>query len=184
MLRLAPISAETTADKKVIVVYENPLAREYAADVCAQFVGMPAESDKLRWIDCRAVEFQPWTSGMDDAKNADVIVFAMTSEGDFTPGLKLWIDRWLAKRNENEGTLAGIFCDTGATAPLIMSRKEIYLRHVAHRAGMDYLSHLPQRFRRTRAIPESLDDFNARARQMTSVLDEILHTHIRPSGPL
>ncbi|HLX72340.1 MAG TPA: hypothetical protein VKV04_22200, partial [Verrucomicrobiae bacterium] len=57
--------------------------------------------------------------------------------------------------------------------------REIYLRHIAHRAGMDFLSHAAPTA--AKAIPDSLDSFSKRAGQMTSVLDNILHT--RPRTP-
>jgi hypothetical protein len=56
----------------------------------------------------------------------------------------------------------------------VASVREIYLRHAARRAGMDYLSHAAPTLRR--AMPDSLDSFSERAGRVTSVLDGILQT--------
>jgi hypothetical protein len=113
----------------------------------------------------------------DKAARADVVVFAMDARGDLPEEIKMWIERWLNMRGEREGALVGLL---GRSEGLneIASLREIYLRHAACRAGMDYLSHAAPTLRR--AIPDSIDSFSARAGQMTSVLDGILHK--RPSS--
>ena len=111
------------------------------------------------------------------AARADLIVFSLSAAGDLPEGVKLWIESWLGKRGEREGALVGLVegeRGLGGVACL----KEIYLRHVAHRAGMDYVSHAPPT--NWRGIPDSLDSFSRRADQVTSLLDEILRTHPVP----
>jgi hypothetical protein len=111
------------------------------------------------------------------AVEADLVVFALEPGGDLPHSTKLWIDSWLGKRSEHEGAIIGL---TESTGPGDMaSLKEIYLRHVAHRAGMDYLSHASPTA--PRAIPNSIDSFSERAGRMTAVLDEILRA--RPVQP-
>ena len=51
--------------------------------------------------------------------------------------------------------------------------KHTYLRQVARRAEMDYLTQVPQGI--SLSIAESLDSYTERAACITSVLDEILH---------
>ena len=93
---------------------------------------------------------------------------------------KLWIERWLGKRREREGAIVGLV--SGQTAPCATAGlKEIYLRHIAHRAGMDYLSRTTPTA--PFAMPDSLDSFCNRARQVTSVLDDILRTRFIPPIP-
>ena len=46
--------------------------------------------------------------------DADVVVFAMEARGDLPEELKLWIEKWLNKRGEREGAIAGT---RGAYAP-------------------------------------------------------------------
>ena len=112
-------------------------------------------------------------SAVEKAADADVVVFAMEARGDLPDEIKLWIEKWLNKRGEREGAIVGLLHREegwhGAA-----SFREIYLRHAARRAGMDYLSHAAPT--RRRAMPDSLDSFSERAGRMTAVLDGILHT--------
>jgi hypothetical protein len=107
------------------------------------------------------------------AASADVVVFAMGAEGDLPDEIKLWIENWLNKRGEREGALVGLLAREGPSPDLAPFR-EIYLRNVARRAGMDYLCHAAPT--EIKAIPDSLDSFSERAAQVTSVLDKILRT--------
>ena len=84
----------------------------------------------------------------------------------------------LDHRGEREGAIVGLVTEKPAPAMGVASLKEVYLRHTAHRARMDYLSHVVPT--ELRAMPDSLDAFRQRAGQVTSVLDQILHKHTPP----
>ncbi|HET7626035.1 MAG TPA: hypothetical protein VFM25_12300 [Verrucomicrobiae bacterium] len=114
------------------------------------------------------------TEMINKAAQADLLVFSFSSQGDFPQELKLWIERWLGKRCEREGSLVGLVTDRIQSVCPFASLKEIYLRHTALRAGMDYLSHVPPSA--GKVIPDSLDSFSQRAGQMTSVLGGILQS--------
>ena len=115
------------------------------------------------------------------ARGADVIVFATRPEGPVPGTVTNWVERCLAHRTDREGTLAGLI-DSSTVLTGWAAEKHAWLRSVAHRAGMDYLTQVPQEI--TRPIPDSLESFSERAQQVTSVLDEILHKPIhRPSLP-
>lgn len=158
-----------------MIVYESPAIREQAVRFCERLAGEPkSEALKINW--CSFPHLASSQSGDDAAQKAaeaDVIIFAMAGIGDLPDEVKLWIEKWLNKRGEREGALVGLLkCEEPHETA---SFREIYLRHVARRAGMDYLSHAAPT--RTRAIPDSLDSFKERAGKMTSVLDSILHKH-------
>ena len=93
-------------------------------------------------------------------------------------GIKTWIESWLACRDEREGILAGLL-GAGVGCALEVPQ-QLYLRQVAHRAGMDYLTQVPQSI--SRCLAESAESYNVRAAQVTRVLDEILHQS--PPAPL
>ena len=162
--------------KCVVVVYEDPPIRERAVRFCERLI----EEQKSIEVDADWWSFSLLShptladSAVEKAASADVLVFAMDARGDLPQEIKLWIEHWLNKRGEREGALVGLL---GRPEGLheIASFREIYLRHAACRAGMDYLSHAAPT--RTRAIPNSIDSFNERAGQMTSVLDGILQKH-------
>jgi hypothetical protein len=170
---------EASKERCVVVVYETPAIREHAVRFCERL----AEE-----CECMPVSEMNWWSfhlltlpaeGRDAAQkaaDADVVVFAMKAGGDLPQDIKLWIENWLNRRGEREGAVVGLLA---REAPHdIAPFREIYLRHIARRAGMDYLSHAAPTA--TKAIPDSLDSYSQRAGQVTSVLDDILHTHPHP----
>jgi hypothetical protein len=167
--------AKIPGAKCVVVVYETPAIREHAVRFCERL----AEEQKSAAMEMNWWPFHllghPASAGdaVQKASNADILIFAMDASGDLPQEIKLWIERWLNKRGEREGALVGLLnCEEHHE---VASFREIYLRHIARRAGMDYLSHAVPTV--GRAIPDSIDSFSERARRMTSVLDNILHKH-------
>ena len=169
----------------VIVVYENPAVRELAVGFCNKFA---CESCADVGLGGSWYSFEELTvparmeAAAEVAVGADLLAFSVTASGDLPAAIKLWTEIWLRRRGEREGWLVGLVLEDGAELRRVACLKEIYLRHLAHRAGMDYLSHFPAKI--PRAIPDSLDSFNRRAEQVTPVLDEILHTRFVSIPPL
>jgi hypothetical protein len=179
MLTRIPDAADLTSLEKVVVVYESPAARDSA---CQQLTHRFSsdQTENFHWCYTgRLHEPECVEALVRRAAGADLIIFAASAEGDFSPEVKSSIERWLARRGDREGALVGLF--NGGMRRSVAPLKEIYLRHAAHRAGMDYLSHLSPNAGPT--IPDSLDNFSRRAGQMTSVLDQILHTEFLPAPP-
>jgi hypothetical protein len=167
---------QTPGKKCVVVIYETPAIREHAVRFCERLARErdPGRISEIDWWSFRLLDHPP-TSGdaARKAAEANVIIFAIDAGGDLPKTIKLWIENWLNRRGEREGALVGLLA---REAPHdIAPFREIYLRHIARRAGMDYLSHAAPTV--SKAIPDSLDSFSERAGQMTSVLDGILHTH-------
>jgi len=166
----------------VVVVYENSATRAEALRFC-EHLDKDHRADSsfdIQWFSFASLTDDESASGAAaTAANADLIVFSFTCEGDFPTEVKFWIERWLGKRTRREGALAGLATDRPRNAVEVACLREIYLRHTAHRAGMDYLSQDNPTI--GRVIPDSIDSFNERAGQMTSVLDQILHKH--PQSP-
>jgi hypothetical protein len=172
--------SEARAARCVVVVYETPSIREHAVRFCERL----AEEQKSSTVEMNWWSFhllgRPDLAGeaVQKAARADVVVFAMQTAGDLPNEIKLWIERWLNKRGEREGALVGLL-NREEGAHEMASFREIYLRHTARRAGMDYLSHSVPTARR--AIPNSIDSFCERAGCKTSVMDAILQKH--PHSP-
>ena len=167
--------------RSVVVLYESVAAREHAARFCDQLTEQPSAKSNLKsncWSFASLGDSAPAGEAAGRAKKADLIIFAFTSGGDLPPEVKLWTETWLGKRHELEGALVGLVVDRGANPCEMACLKEVYLRHLARRAGMDYLSQMPPTM--AKAMPDSLDSFDQRARQVTSVLAEILRSHFRP----
>ena len=113
---------------------------------------------------------------LEKASNADFVIFSLRSEGEFTFEALEWMERWLQSREEShEGALVGLFMNRGDTC----QEKEIFLRNLARKTGLDFLTRLPEGS--IGNIPDSLNSFTERATCMTGVLDEILQNPPPPS---
>ena len=167
--------AKVPEAKCVVVIYESPAIREHAVRFCERLVDeQKSVALEMNWLPFHLLGRPELASdAVQKASEADVVVFAMSASGDLPDEIKLWIERWLNKRGEREGALVGLL---NREEPHEMaSFREIYLRHIARRAGMDYLSRGAPTARK--AMPDSIDSFSERAGRMTSVLDNILHKH-------
>jgi hypothetical protein len=167
---------EARIPKCVVVVYEAPAIRERAVRFCERLAieQKSADMDMDWWSFTLLSHPTMANNAVEKAADADVVVFAMESRGDLPEEIKLWIEKWLNKRGEREGALVGLLGQEEGMRDSATFR-EMYLRHAARRAGMDYLSHAAPTLRR--AIPDSIDSFSERAGRMTSVLDGILQKH-------
>jgi hypothetical protein len=178
MLLRSPDGAETEPrPKRVVVVFEDSGTREHALRSNPELAeaGSHAEVMMVQW--CSFGELADTAALAEAALGAaaaDLVVFAISPSGELPGKVKTWIEHWVTKRGDREGALIGLVARTNYPRE-IACLKEIYLRHTAHRAGMDYLSQFPPAM--AKAIPESLDSYQNRAHQVTAVLDEILHSH-------
>jgi hypothetical protein len=172
---------DAPGEKSVVVVYETPAIREHAVRFCERLEHErdSAASAEMNWWSFRFLGHSATGShAAQKASRADVVIFAMDAAGDLPDEIKSWIELWLNKRGEREGALVGLLAreDRSNDVPPF---REIYLRNIARRAGMDFLSHAAPTV--AKAIPDSLDSYSERAGQMTSVLDSILR--MRPRTP-
>jgi len=164
----------------VVVVYEDTAAREQAVDFCDQLVKRfwaRFEFD-VNWWSFGLLQNEPTAvAAAEKAAQADLIILCSLRQEDFPAPVKGWIERWLHRRGDREGILAGLV-DPGVGLNDRQAQKHHYLRQIAHRGSMDYLTQLPQNI--SRLVPESLDSYTQRAAQVSSVLDEILHHQAPP----
>jgi hypothetical protein len=160
-----------------VVFYETALACERAVEFCRHLTD--DHSTAIDWYSFDALtEASSAARATRKASIADLLLFSMIFDGDLPREVKIWIEGLLAERHEREGAIIGLVLDRPQHVSVEVSPKEIYLRHTAKRAGMDYLSHgTPAQWN---AMPDSIDSFNQRAGQMTSVLDQILRTPTVP----
>ncbi len=164
----------------VVVVYEDAAAREQAVDFCDQLVKrfwVRFEMDVNWWSFDLLRNEMTAEAAAEKAAHADLVVLCSPRQEDFPAWVKGWIESWLIRRADREGILAGLL-DPGVASSNPEAPKHHYLRQVAHRGAMDYLTRLPQSI--SRLIPESLDSYSQRAGQVSSVLDEILHRQAPP----
>jgi hypothetical protein len=165
----------------VVVIYEDAATRQQAVSFCDDLVERfwARFHFEISWWSCS--ELQSARSSRNAAAKAiesDLVLLATCPGKDLPPELKDWIEGWVSQRTAGGGSLVALM-DAGAVANGFAVQKYIYLRDVAHFAGMDYLTQMPQSIS-SRSIPDSLDSYNKRADKVTSVLDEILHRKAPP----
>lgn len=158
----------------VLAVSENAVARQLAVQFCDSLVQRfwSEFSFDLDWCDWAALED---TEGAKQAARkaceADLIITATLPGAVIPRHVKNWIEMTLCNRRDHEGVLVGLPApDAGLTAEAAAT--QVYLRKLAHNAGMDYLTAVPQSL--PHRAPESAESYNQRATQITSVLDTIL----------
>ena len=172
--------AEAKAAWSVVVIYEDTAAREQAVDFCDQLVKRfwASFEFEVSWWSFGLLQNEPVAmEAAEKAARADLVILSALQHEDFPVRVKGWMESWLSRRGDREGILAGLLgpglAESGLEAP-----QHLYLRQVAHRGAMDYLTQVPQNI--LRSIPESPESYTTRAAQVTSVLDEILHQQAGP----
>ena len=166
------------ATPSIVVVYEDKETRERAVAFCDHLVAKfwsRLGLDVSWWSFDLLSESAPSEQSASKIAEADVVVFATRSDKELPRHVCAWTERWLHRRGKREGMLVGLLTsgESGEESP-----SHLYLRKVAHLAGMDYLTQVPQSI--TDPLPESPESCCARAQQVTSVLDEILHQAAAP----
>jgi hypothetical protein len=167
----------------IVVVYEDAVTREHAVKACDHLVERfwSEREFEVHWCSCAMLgEAAPAREASDKAVEADLIIFSLRREREISSSVTEWIEDWLSKRGDREGALLDLTGqeveDEGAAA-----ERHIYLRHAAHRGGMDYLTREPDTI--SWSMPDSLESVSARAAHITSVLDEILRKQTAPASP-
>jgi len=105
------------------------------------------------------------------AAKSRLIIFATTAEGEMPFHVFEWVEKWVGQRSDQEGALVGL-ADRETSLTGVASAKHVYLREIAHRAGMDYLTKVPDNLS---ACPDSPESCAERAHTQTTLLEEILN---------
>jgi hypothetical protein len=165
----------------VVVVYEDPESRQEAVRFCDQLVGEMWGQNGLEvgwWSFASLAEAMLAGEATAKAIVADVIVFATQPDGELPMPVKSWVESWVNRRGEREGTLFGLLEPNRGSASACAADKFAYLRSAAHRAGLDYLTQVGENL--WHSIPDSIESFSERAEQMTDLLDDILRHWLSP----
>lgn len=164
---------ELKATWSVAVIFDEAKARETGMAFCDSLVHKFWADNEFEVTWWKVGELQESNTAEQALKrcvDADVVVFAI--EAEVPEHFQEWTNQWLSRRGRREGALVGLASATeqrAGGAAFIQGA----LRHLAHCAGMDFLTEVPQAI--SRRIPESLESCSERAHQVTTVLDGILH---------
>ena len=163
-----------SANWSVLNLYKDPTAQEKAMKFCDELVRRfwPDSSFDLAWC-CWADLHHPAKAkeAEGQVRTANLVVLAAGENGHVPGWVRHWLELALADRGELEGALVALpglqsaIDEAAATA-------QVYLRKLAHQNGLDFLTTVPQSLQSR--VPESLESYNVRATQVTSVLDRIL----------
>lgn len=168
----------------VAVIYENEETREAGIAFCdclAQKFWTRFGFDVSWWPFQLLSDASGANEALKRAVEADFLIFSSSAQSEPPKHVRGWIEQWVSLRGEREGALVGLPL-TGADDLAAPAQLHLYLRDVAHRAGVDYLTEVPQNI--GQLIPDSPDFFAERAQTVTHVLDGILQQqHTRPQWP-
>lgn len=158
----------------ILIVHETDEALVHAMTLCERIMaGMWASAD----IDVDQWPFAVLSNPTDSEQSAtraalaDIVVIAAAGEGEFPPDFTEWTQRWVGQRQHHEGALVGLFAPGTGKEGGAASR-DVQLHHIALRAGMDYLNHLPDT--PARPIPDLMEWCAERAEKHTGTLDQII----------
>jgi hypothetical protein len=159
----------------VVVVYESAEMRELAEAFLDRL--MKRHWAKLNfdvgwWSFELLGEAESAKPAASKSARADLVLFAARPQKELPFHVRSWAEIWISERSEREGILIGLPTPDLGDPPEAATTRT-YLRTLARRAGMDYLTEFPEEL--AHAIPESLEIYAERANQVTDVLDEILH---------
>ena len=163
----------------MVVLYEDKLTRDRAMALCDRLVQRfwaEVEFSFHWWRTDFLTDPRMAQSADADAADADIFIFSPSPTTTLSPILLRWFDGWSPRRQSREG----MFLDLTQAAALqypIVQQKQACLRELAGNAGLEYFNRLPPSF--GAGAPNSLQDVETRASQLTTVLDDIL-TRIPP----
>lgn len=159
----------------VAVIYDGVEARETGVVFCDTLVQRFWSRCKLdvTWLPSESLANVETVRGtLQKTAMADLLVFVVSSQNDLPLHVRGWVEEWLRTRGEREGCLVALAPEGKRCGPCN------FLRQLAHRAGMDFLTEVPQSF--GEPIPDSVDVYSERASTVTRVLDDILK---QPQAP-
>jgi hypothetical protein len=164
-----------------VVVYEDQPTRDRALGLCDDLI-------RKFWSDLD-VEFSWWrfdylgdadlaSQAADAAIKADLVIFSAHSAKELPLPVRSWIDLWVNRTMNRPNALVALI---GVSDDQFkgLTPIHVYLREIAQQAGMDYLSHVSDAL--IAGLDTSTDGIARRAREVTTLLDQMLHRPLVPS---
>ncbi len=109
----------------------------------------------------------------DAAADANMLILALRSGDALSESARKWIETWVPRKDDRKSALVALI---GGNEPAdrAPSAVQLYLQRIARVAKMDFFAHT---FDLESEKPRySVDSITERARRVTPVLDDILHT--------
>jgi hypothetical protein len=157
----------------VFVVFDDMTARQHATRVC-DFISArfwPDIEFEIHWCALSRLGSPECAKKAVNCATGARIVIVATSAREVLPQTAVaWLDEWCAERRGREGALIGLIEEDAESE--MREKTDQFLRSVAHRAGLDYLTHAPECG--LTPMPDETGWITAKTEQMGSVLDNIL----------
>ena len=146
----------------MVVVYEDLATRQRATAVCDDLVKKfwPEICFKFDWWRVNFLEdkgFAELAAGT--AESSELVIFSGTEHRELSIATKRWFEKWARSRGRREGALVDL-TETANSVNGVAELKKIYLRDIASRAFMDYVTKVPGDLRtalRSRSEPPKHD---------------------------
>jgi hypothetical protein len=146
--RAAMPAAETEQALSVVVIYQDPLTRHWAAELWDR-VGKLIDSGGIcnkSWNLSGLASAFVFAEAVQAAAEADVLVISVRDARDLPLLLHAWIDGWMPRRAGRAGALVALI-GLPARPDAQFGRAHEYLGAIARQAGLDFLP-------RERKLPE------------------------------
>jgi hypothetical protein len=140
--RRVAASNQSVYSLKVAIIHHDESTRALASLV----LGRASQSAGMRSFQCTwwNIDNLLHARVLDDAVQAaiaaDLIIVALSLPGELPPGLCVWVDFWLPRRPQGSGALVALI-GVPEQSSLASAQARDYLRAVARRAHMDFLTH-------------------------------------------
>lgn len=165
----------------VLVLYEDTPTRDRAMAMCDRLVKnfwSDVQFDFHWWRTDFLVDPRMAQTAAADAREADIFIFSSSPETTLSPVFLQWFDGWNRERESREGMFLDL-TDATAQSSLLVQQKQMRLREAAGRAHLEYFNRIPPPL--NGLLVNSWQDVEARANQVTVVLDDILRRLPPPS---
>jgi len=162
----------------VVIVYDDAATRARAMAACDCLI-------QQCWAELE-FDFQWWRTDFltdemlaelaaEQAAHADVVIVGCDPQRDFSAPLRDWFENWAARRQGRDGALLNLMSESTPSGS--GWRNEQFLRDIARRAMLDYLTPAEPV---QGELPASFEEAERRANLHSSLLDEILNQPPRP----
>jgi len=162
---------------KLVALSEDESGRERAKKFCNALMDRfwTQYEFEVSWFTfADLADMKRSTASAHEAGQTDMVIVACSAESQMPTDVQLWVEQWIAHRSDREGCLVGLV----ESPANLCSGRETYLRNVARRGGLDFLTEIPDTL--LGALPEDLTAASQRATHISGVLEDILTKPITP----
>jgi hypothetical protein len=140
--QVAMASKDDEPGLKVVTVYQDPLTRDWAAELWGRVEQLISDEQLCRqsWKISDLTDPRVFMDAVQAAAEADVLVVSVRDTRELPIGLYVWIDSWIPSRTGPAGALVALI-GVPPEPDAQSGRAYEYLEGVARKARLDFLPH-------------------------------------------